>query len=222
MSQPAGHRRPAHPVAAPAGRAHRHLPPLPRGPRRPATWRWAPTRARHHGRRHVVRTACARQRRLHPERVRLAGRHLVLGRADRGFYRPPDRLRRGRHHRRARPRRRGHVRRDRAPLLHARPASRHDRPRRRPVHLAVVRPPRRLVRRPPSAVVLLRRRHHRRERRAALRGPHTSLHEGGWTAHRLPDGRYLARHRDGRTLGPEPHPPGHNRPPPQPTPHRRQ
>lgn len=51
---------------------------------------------------------------------------------------------------------------------------------------------------------------------------HTSLHEGGWTAHRLPDGRYLVRHRDGRTLGPEPHPPGHNRPPPTPTPHRRQ
>lgn len=51
---------------------------------------------------------------------------------------------------------------------------------------------------------------------------HTSLHEGGWTADRLPDGRYLVRHRDGRTLGPEPHPPGHNRPPPRPTPHRRQ
>lgn len=51
---------------------------------------------------------------------------------------------------------------------------------------------------------------------------HTALHEGGWTAHREPDGRYLVRHRDGRTLGPEPHPPGHSRPPPQPTPHRRQ
>lgn len=51
---------------------------------------------------------------------------------------------------------------------------------------------------------------------------HKSLHEGGWTADRLPDGRYLVRHRDGRSLGPEPHPPGHNRPPPRPTPHRRQ
>jgi hypothetical protein len=49
-------------------------------------------------------------------------------------------------------------------------------------------------------------------------GHHTMLHEGGWTARRLPDGRYLMRHRDGRTIGPEHHPPGHNRPPP----HRRQ
>jgi len=47
---------------------------------------------------------------------------------------------------------------------------------------------------------------------------HTALHEGGWTAHRGPDGRYTMRHRDGRTIGPEPHPPGHNRPPP----HRRE
>ena len=32
---------------------------------------------------------------------------------------------------------------------------------------------------------------------------------------RLPDGRYLAHHpATGRTIGPEPHPPGHNRPPP--------
>jgi hypothetical protein len=42
---------------------------------------------------------------------------------------------------------------------------------------------------------------------------HTQCHEGGWTLHRLPDGRYTATHRDGRTLGPEPHPPGRNRPP---------
>lgn len=47
---------------------------------------------------------------------------------------------------------------------------------------------------------------------------HTALHEGGWTPSRLPDGRYVVRHRDGRSLGPEPHRPGHNRPPP----HRRQ
>ena len=47
---------------------------------------------------------------------------------------------------------------------------------------------------------------------------HTALHEGGWTATREPDGRYTMRHRDGRTIGPEPHPPGHNRPPP----HRRE
>jgi hypothetical protein len=51
-------------------------------------------------------------------------------------------------------------------------------------------------------------------------GHHTMCHEGGWTLHRHPDGRYSATHRDGRTLGPEPHPPGHNRqptsrPPPQ-------
>ena len=44
---------------------------------------------------------------------------------------------------------------------------------------------------------------------------HVYLHEGGWQLQRLPDGRYLAHHpTTGRTLGPEPHPPGHNRPPP--------
>ncbi len=49
-------------------------------------------------------------------------------------------------------------------------------------------------------------------------GHHVQLHEGHWTLHRLPDGRYLLRHpRTGRTLGPEPPRPGHNRPPP-PTP----
>lgn len=47
---------------------------------------------------------------------------------------------------------------------------------------------------------------------------HTALHEGGWTAHREPDGRYVVRHRDGRIVGPEPHPPGRARP----RPHRRQ
>jgi hypothetical protein len=49
-------------------------------------------------------------------------------------------------------------------------------------------------------------------------GHHVMCHEGGWTLHRLPDGRYRATHRDGRVLGPEPHPPGHSRPPP----HRRE
>ena len=49
-------------------------------------------------------------------------------------------------------------------------------------------------------------------------GHHPMCHEGGWTLTRLPDGRYLFRHRDGKTIGPEPYPPGHNRPPP----HRRQ
>jgi hypothetical protein len=43
---------------------------------------------------------------------------------------------------------------------------------------------------------------------------HTMCHEGGWALTRLPDGRYLFRHRDGKTIGPEPYPPGHNRPPP--------
>jgi hypothetical protein len=44
---------------------------------------------------------------------------------------------------------------------------------------------------------------------------HVYLHEGGWQLDRLPDGRYLAHHpATGRTHGPEPHPPGHNRPPP--------
>jgi hypothetical protein len=43
---------------------------------------------------------------------------------------------------------------------------------------------------------------------------HTLCHEGGWALLRLPDGRYLFRHRDGKTIGPEPYPPGHNRPPP--------
>src|SRR5215207_9275061 len=40
---------------------------------------------------------------------------------------------------------------------------------------------------------------------------HTMCHEGGWTLHRLPDGRYSATHRDGRTLEPEPQPPRRNR-----------
>ena len=44
---------------------------------------------------------------------------------------------------------------------------------------------------------------------------HTMLHEGHWTLHRTDDGRYLITHPDGRTIGPEPHPPGHSRPPPQ-------
>ncbi len=44
---------------------------------------------------------------------------------------------------------------------------------------------------------------------------HLQLHEGHWTLERLPDGRYRMRHpRTGRTLGPEPPRPGHNRPPP--------
>jgi hypothetical protein len=47
-------------------------------------------------------------------------------------------------------------------------------------------------------------------------GHHIQLHEGHWTLHRLPDGRHLMQHPDGRTLGPEPPPPGHNRPPPEP------
>jgi hypothetical protein len=55
---------------------------------------------------------------------------------------------------------------------------------------------------------------------------HTLLHEGGWSLHREPDGRYQMRHRNGKTIGPEPHPPGHHRPapqtaPPQPRPHTR-
>ena len=46
-------------------------------------------------------------------------------------------------------------------------------------------------------------------------GHHVQLHEGHWTLERLPDGRYLMRHpRTGKTLGPEPPRPGHNRPPP--------
>ena len=44
---------------------------------------------------------------------------------------------------------------------------------------------------------------------------HTMLHEGHWTLHRGDDGRYQMTHPDGRTIGPEPHPPGHSRPPPQ-------
>jgi hypothetical protein len=44
---------------------------------------------------------------------------------------------------------------------------------------------------------------------------HTLLHEGGWTLERLVDGRYLMRHRDGKVIGPEAHPPGHNRPAPR-------
>ncbi len=44
---------------------------------------------------------------------------------------------------------------------------------------------------------------------------HTMLHEGHWTLHRTDDGRYLITHPDGRAIGPEPHPPGHSRPPPR-------
>ncbi len=46
-------------------------------------------------------------------------------------------------------------------------------------------------------------------------GHHLLIHEGHWQLIRLPDGRYLLQHPDGRTLGPEPHPPGHHRPPPR-------
>jgi hypothetical protein len=46
---------------------------------------------------------------------------------------------------------------------------------------------------------------------------HPMCHEGGWKLIRQKDGRYLFRHRNGKTIGPEPHPPGHNKPPP----HRR-
>jgi hypothetical protein len=50
-------------------------------------------------------------------------------------------------------------------------------------------------------------------------GHHTLLHEGHWQLHRLPDGRYLIHHPNtGRTIGPEEHPPGHNRPTPRPPP----
>ncbi|MDQ1624806.1 MAG: hypothetical protein QOJ49_304 [Actinomycetota bacterium] len=46
-------------------------------------------------------------------------------------------------------------------------------------------------------------------------GHHLQLHEGHWVLQRLPDGRYLMRHpHTGKTLGPEPPRPGHNRPPP--------
>jgi hypothetical protein len=50
-------------------------------------------------------------------------------------------------------------------------------------------------------------------------GHRTLLHEGHWQLHRLPDGRYLMTHPGtGRTIGPEEHPPGHNRPTPRPPP----
>lgn len=45
-------------------------------------------------------------------------------------------------------------------------------------------------------------------------GHHVLLHEGHWRLHRLADGRYQMSHRTGRAIGPEPHPPGHSRPPP--------
>ncbi|HEX6936609.1 MAG TPA: DUF222 domain-containing protein [Actinomycetes bacterium] len=47
-------------------------------------------------------------------------------------------------------------------------------------------------------------------------GHHLMLHEGGWTLHRLRDGRYRAHHGDGRVIGPEPHRrPRGLRPPPR-------
>jgi len=47
---------------------------------------------------------------------------------------------------------------------------------------------------------------------------HTMLHEGGWSLERLPDGRYVLCHPDGKTIGPELRSTGHRRPPP----HRRE
>ena len=47
-------------------------------------------------------------------------------------------------------------------------------------------------------------------------GHHLQLHEGHWTLERLRDGRYLARDRRGRVIGPEPHRrPRGMRPPPR-------
>lgn len=48
-------------------------------------------------------------------------------------------------------------------------------------------------------------------------GHHQLLHEGRWQLVRLPDGRYVARHPAGRTLGPEPfrRPRGLHPPPPR-------
>lgn len=47
-------------------------------------------------------------------------------------------------------------------------------------------------------------------------GHHIFLHEGHWTLERLRDGRYLARYRSGRVIGPEPHRrPRGMRPPPR-------
>ena len=47
-------------------------------------------------------------------------------------------------------------------------------------------------------------------------GHHLLLHEGGWTLERLKDGRYLARDRHGRVIGPEPtRRPRGMRPPPR-------
>ena len=44
---------------------------------------------------------------------------------------------------------------------------------------------------------------------------HLMLHEGHWTLDRLPDGRHQLHHQPtGKTAGPEPPRPGHNRPPP--------
>jgi hypothetical protein len=46
-------------------------------------------------------------------------------------------------------------------------------------------------------------------------GHHVLLHEGRWQAIRLPDGRYqVYQPITGKVIGPEEHPPGHNRPPP--------
>lgn len=49
-------------------------------------------------------------------------------------------------------------------------------------------------------------------------GHHVMVHEGKWILRRLPDGRYVVRHPDGRTVGPEPYPPGRHRP----VPHQRE
>ena len=225
---PARGRRHPHPRPDPPGRPGRDLPAVAGEPRRPhPRRRRTPPRHRHHRQRDPLSRRPPRPTRHHPrgqqgrvDQPRVSRRRAVRHRPHPGLHRPAPGLRRRAHHRPARPRRRRHRHPHRTPVLHLPPTARDDRTRRRPLPLAVVRPTGHLVRRAPPDLVHPRRPHHRRQRRPTLPAHHTQCHEGGWTLHRLPDGRYTATHRDGRTHGPEPHPPGRNRaptsrPPPQ-------
>jgi hypothetical protein len=112
-----------------------------------------------------------RDRRVDDDRV--ARRDPVGHRPHPGLHRAAAGLRRRADHRAARPRRRGHRDPHRPPILHLLATPGDDRPRRRPLPLAVVRPTGQLVRRAPPHLVHPRRPDHRRQRSPPVsRAPH--------------------------------------------------
>ena len=200
-----------HPLRVPAHRrrADRHLPAAPR--------HRAEDRKSGGGHPHLIVTVDADSLASEPgSRGWLAGGDARLGRADQRQHRPARQLRRRRHRRRGRRSGRRLGGRAVPAVLHHRPAGRDDRPRRRPLRGALLRPARAVVRRappagagppagPPSSTTA--------HSPAPRTTPCSTKATGPCTA--TDDGRYLITHPDGRTIGPEPHPPGHSRPPPQ-------